>query len=197
MKDGEGQTAVRVARHAVEVEVRGDGGGDLDLPGSFLEKRGVFVTLETYPARDLRGCIGYPEPIYPLGVALVRAAEAACHDPRFSSLHRSELDKIVVEVSILTVPEEYKVKDRKELVGLVRIGTDGLIIERGSYRGLLLPQVAVEWGWDATTFLEQTCAKAGLTPDRWLDNSCRVYHFQAEIFTEESPNGKIVRKELK
>ena len=196
MNDLEGQLAVRAARKAVESEVKGDSGGDLDLPVSFKDKRGVFVTLDTYPDRELRGCIGYPEPTYPLGTALVRAAEAACHDPRFPPLRTSELDKTVVEVSVLTVPEEIKVRDRRQLPTIVRVGVDGLIMERGPYRGLLLPQVPVEWGWDSTTFLEQTCIKAGLTPDRWLDPSCRVYRFQAEIFSEEAPGGRVVRKEL-
>jgi len=196
MNDLEGQLAVRAARKSVESEVKGTAGGDLDLPVSFKDKRGVFVTLDTYPDRELRGCIGYPEPTYPLGVALVRAAEAACHDPRFPPLRTSELDKTVVEVSVLTVPEEIKVKDRKQLPTIVRVGVDGLIMERGQYRGLLLPQVPVEWGWDPTTFLEQTCIKAGLMPDRWLDPSCRVYRFQAEIFSEEAPGGRVVRKEL-
>ncbi|OPY31316.1 MAG: hypothetical protein A4E32_01768 [Methanomassiliicoccales archaeon PtaU1.Bin124] len=196
MNDKEGQLAVRAARRAVESEVKGDKGGDLDLPESFREKRGVFVTLDTYPDRELRGCIGYPEPTYPLGVALVRAAEAACHDPRFPPLRADELDKTVVEVSILTVPEEIKLRDRRQLPSQVRVGMDGLIMERGPYRGLLLPQVPVEWCWDSNTFLEQTCIKAGMTPDRWLDTSCRVYRFQAEIFSEEAPGGRVVRKEL-
>lgn len=196
MNDLEGQIAVRTARKAVESEVIGGPGGDLDLPVSFKEKRGVFVTLDTYPEHSLRGCIGYPEPTYPLGVALVRAAEAACHDPRFPTLRSSELDHTVVEVSVLTVPEEVKSRDRRQLPSMIKVGVDGLIMERGPYRGLLLPQVPVEWGWDPTTFLEQTCIKAGLTPDRWLDPSCRIFRFQAEIFSEEAPNGKVVRKEL-
>jgi uncharacterized protein (TIGR00296 family) len=197
MNESEGRVAVKMARQVVETEVGDASTGDLDAPGSFMEKRGVFVTLNTYPDRDLRGCIGYPEPVYPLGVALIRAAEAACHDPRFIPLRRSELDKIVIEVSILTVPEEIDMKDRHQLPKIVRVGVDGLIMERGQYRGLLLPQVPVEWGWDAVTFLEQTCIKAGLTKDRWLDNSCRVYRFQAEIFAEEAPKGVVARKELK
>ena len=196
MNDIEGQTAVKLARQAVEAEVTGGTGGDVFLPSSFQEKRGVFVTLENHPERDLRGCIGYPEPVYPLGAAIMRAAEAACHDPRFPTLRKNELPKIVVEVSILTPPEEIKVKDRKQLPSIIRVGVDGLIMEKGPYRGLLLPQVPVEWGWDVTTFLEQTCIKAGLTPDRWLDLNCHVYRFQAEIFTESKTNGNVSRKAL-
>lgn len=197
MKDNEGILAVMAARRAVEAEVGLIDIDDFDVPGSFLEKRGVFITLNTFPEHELRGCIGYPEPVFPLGEALIRAAEAACHDPRFPALHKSEAKDIVVETSILTVPELMTIRDRRQLPELVRVGVDGLIMEKGEHRGLLLPQVPVEWRWDATTFLEQTCMKAGLTPDRWLDNSCKVYRFQAEIFYEEAPRGKVLRKELK
>jgi len=197
MNDNEGMLAVMVARKAVEAEVGRVEVDDFDMPGSFMQRRGVFVTLSTFPEHDLRGCIGYPEPTFPLGEALIRAAEGACHDPRFPPLHMSELNDIVVETSILTVPELISIEERRKLPEVIRVGTDGLIMERGHYRGLLLPQVPVEWGWDATTFLEQTCIKAGMAPDRWLDSSCKVYRFQAEIFYEGTPRGKALRKELK
>ena len=106
----------------------------------------------------------------------------------------AELDQVVVEVSVLTPPEELVVARRQEMPEAVVIGRDGLIVERGAYRGLLLPQVPVEWEWDSTTFLEQACMKAGLTPDMWLDRRTRVLTFQAEIFHEESPYGQIVRE---
>jgi uncharacterized protein (TIGR00296 family) len=166
------------------------------MPQTAKQKRGVFVTIHTYPSMDLRGCIGYPEPVFSLGKALIKAAQGACHDPRFPYLRRNELDNIVVEVSVLTVPLEVEVEDRKSLPSKVNIGRDGLIMEMGLYRGLLLPQVATEWNWDATTFLAETCVKAGLTPDCWLDKRSKVFKFQAEIFLEESPRGKVVRKTL-
>lgn len=197
MNDNEGMLAVMAARKAVEAEVGLIDVDDFDMPGSFMQKRGVFVTLNTFPEHDLRGCIGYPEPVFPLGEALIRAAEGACHDPRFPPLHKSELNDIVVETSILSVPELVSIEERRKLPEVIRVGKDGLIMERGHYRGLLLPQVPVEWGWDATTFLEQTCIKAGMAPDRWLDSSCKVYRFQAEIFYEGTPRGKVLRKELK
>jgi uncharacterized protein (TIGR00296 family) len=197
MNDNEGMLAVMVARKAIEAEVGRIDVDDFDMPGSFMQKRGVFVTLSTFPEHDLRGCIGYPEPTFPLGEALIRAAEGACHDPRFPPLRQSELTDIVVEASILTVPELIRIEERRKLPEVIRVGIDGLIMERGHYRGLLLPQVPVEWEWDATTFLEQTCVKAGMAPDRWLDSSCKVYRFQAEIFYEGTPRGKVFRKELK
>lgn len=197
MNDTEGELAVRAARRAVDAEARHEGAGKLDLPQSFKEKRGVFVTLSTYPSHDLRGCIGYPEPVYSLVSALIMAAQAACHDPRFPPLTTRELDYIVVEVSILTRPTEIKCADRSKLTELVKVGEDGLIVEMGPYRGLLLPQVPIEWEWDAETFLGQTCLKAGLSPDSWLDEKARFCKFQAEIFAEEAPRDRVVKKTLK
>ncbi|MGD0056950.1 MAG: TIGR00296 family protein [Methanomassiliicoccales archaeon] len=197
MNDTEGELAVRAVRQAVDAEARHEGAGNLDLPQSFKEKRGVFVTLSTYPSHDLRGCIGYPEPVYSLGSALLMAAQAACHDPRFLPLGSEELDHIVVEMSILTRPTEIKCTDRRKLTELVNVGEDGLIVEMGPFRGLLLPQVPIEWGWDAETFLGQTCLKAGLSPDTWLDKKAKFCKFQAEIFAEEEPRGRVARKTLK
>ncbi len=196
MNDIEGEHAVKIARKTIEAEARDEEPGQIDAPGSFRAKRGVFVTLHTFPDMCLRGCIGYPEPVYSLGKALVKAAQGACHDPRFPYLRAEELAKVVVEVSILTPPEEIKVEDPKSLPSKVEVGKDGLIMEMGYYRGLLLPQVAKEWGWDAETFLAETCCKAGLTPDCWLDKRAKVYKFQAEIFAESAPSGKVSRKAL-
>ena len=196
MKESEGELAVKIARKAIEAEAKDEEPGKIDAPGGFREKRGVFVTLHTFPDLALRGCIGYPEPVFSLAKALIKAAQGACHDPRFPYLRASELDSIIVEVSVLTVPEEIKLEDRKKMPSCIEIGKDGLIVEQGPYRGLLLPQVAPEWNWDPETFLAQTCAKACIPPDMWLDKRTKVYKFQAEIFSEETPGGKISRKNL-
>jgi uncharacterized protein (TIGR00296 family) len=196
MQNGEGELAVGIARQAVEAETKGATKGHVDAPGSFQEKRGVFVTLNSYPDHLLRGCIGFPEPIFSLASALVQAAAHACHDPRFEDLQEDELDTIVVEVTILTPPEEIKVDDRKKMPEMIKIGQDGLIAEYGPYRGLLLPQVPVEWGWDAEEFLGQTCIKAGMSPDMWLDKRTTFYKFGGEIFSEQSPRGKVERKDI-
>jgi len=195
MKDKEGELAVRIARKAVEVEVLGQEPSKLDMPGAFREKRGIFVTLNTYPDGELRGCIGYPEPVFSMGSALIKAAQGACHDPRFPPLRREELDSILMEVTILTLPQELE-GDRKDLPKTIQVGRDGLIAEKGPFRGLLLPQVPVEWEWDEETFLCHTCMKAGLTPDSWLDPRTKVFSFQGEIFSEEEPGGKVSRKVL-
>lgn len=194
MKDQEGAMAVKLARRAIDAETRDLDIDRFDVPAGFKERSGAFVTIRTFPGGDLRGCIGYPEPVFPLAEAILRAAQGACHDPRFPPLRPEELDQVVVEVSVLTPPLELRIRDRKEVPKNLVIGRDGLIIERGMFRGLLLPQVPVEWGWDSVTFLEQTCLKAGLTPDMWLDGRTRIFTFQAEIFREESPYGQIVRE---
>lgn len=194
MKDQEGTLAVKLARRGVDAETRDLDIDTFDVPDSFRQKSGAFVTLKTFPGEGLRGCIGYPEPVFPLAEAILRAAQGACHDPRFPSLRPEELDEIVVEVSVLTPPEEIKVNPRQIMPEHIVIGRDGLIIERGPYRGLLLPQVSTEWGWDANTFLEQACMKAGLAPDMWLDQKTKIFTFEAEIFHEESPYGQILRE---
>lgn len=195
--DEDGKLAVKIARGVVESHVRKTNYSLPELPKVFKEKSGVFVTLTTYPGEDLRGCIGYPEPVMTLIDALKDAAiSAASRDPRFPSVRPEELGRIKVEVSLLTPPEEIKVSKPKEYVKHVRIGEDGLIMQRGFSRGLLLPQVPVEWSWDAEEFLCQCCMKAGLTPDAWLQQGTKVFRFQAEVFSEEKPNGEIRRRSL-
>ena len=110
-------------------------------------------------------------------------------------MREDELDDIVVEVSVLTPPEPIE-GPPKERPMKIKVGRDGLLIEKGFYSGLLLPQVPIEWGWDEEEFLAQTCWKAGLPPDCWLDPDTKVYRFTAEIFEEEKPWGPVRRKPL-
>jgi uncharacterized protein (TIGR00296 family) len=189
----EGKMAVRLAREALtkyidkKMLIKPDG-----LPPVFDEKRGVFVTLHLEGER--RGCIGYPQPVLPLGRAIVDSAINACaRDPRFPCVRPSELKRIEVEVTILTKPEPYS-EPKKMLPDLVRIGRDGLIVSKGPFSGLLLPQVAPEWGFDAMDFLSQTCLKAGLPPDAWLDEDTEVQHFEAQIFAEVAPEREVIEK---
>jgi uncharacterized protein (TIGR00296 family) len=161
------------------------------LKKEFGEKQGVFVTLTK--KRELRGCIGFPEPMLQLWDGVVQAALAAAfEDPRFNPVQEEELKEIEIEISVLTKPELVKVKEPKEYLKTIKVGRDGLVV-RGSYgSGLLLPQVAPEWGWNVEEFLQNTCNKAGLAKDCWKDLNNKVYSFQAQIFTEK--NGKVVEK---
>jgi len=195
--DGDGELAVRIARAVVEGLVKKTKPKVFDVPAIFKEKSGVFVTLTTYPSDELRGCIGYPEPIMPLIDALKDAAvSAASRDPRFPPVKEPELGKIKVEVSLLTPPQEIKVKRPIEYRDSIKVGKDGLIMQRGFSRGLLLPQVPVEWGWNAEEFLSQCCLKAGLMPDAWLQQGTKVFKFQAEVFSEVKPGGEAKRRSL-
>jgi hypothetical protein len=193
----EGEWAVRIARAVVEAHVRRQKPPASEVPQRFEEKSGVFVTLTTYPSDDLRGCIGYPEPLLPLIEALRDSAVSACsRDPRFPPVRADDLGKTRVEVSLLTPPQEIQPKKRTDLPGMVKVGDDGLIVQKGWARGLLLPQVPVEWKWDAEEFLCQTCIKAMLPPDSWLQNETKIFKFQAEVFSEDKPGGKIRRRKL-
>lgn len=165
-----------------------------DFPKEFKVPRGVFVTLNKIldDNRELRGCIGFPEPTYPLGEAIVQSAiSAATQDPRFPPLKLNELAEIVVEVSVLTPPRRLECLDSKDYPKHIKIGRDGLIVERGQNKGLLLPQVAVEWNWDSEEFLMHCCIKAGLPPDSWLIDGTKIYKFQGRIFSEVSPEGSV------
>lgn len=194
--DQEGTLAVQIAREALEAYVEGRKMRSFVVPNVFEEKAGAFVTLTVHPGGDLRGCIGYPEPFFPLLKSVVKGAEGAAEDPRFPPVQPKELPGILVEVSLLTPPQAIEVKKPRELPKHVVIGEDGLIVAQGPYRGLLLPQVATEYAWDAEEFLSEACMKAGLLPDAWFDESTRVKKFQAEIFSEVEPRGAVVRRKL-
>lgn len=193
---------VKLARKAVERNLK-DGviiSPPERISNHLLESRGVFVTINTLKnkKRRLRGCIGFPYPIYPLARAVIEAAvESATRDPRFSPLSISELSHVVFEVSVLTSPQLIKVSSPRDYPSKVKIGVDGLIVERGFNKGLLLPQVPVEWGWDSEEFLCQCCMKAGLTPDCWVLQGTKIYKFSCILVIELEPNGRIVSVDLR
>ena len=201
LSEEHGRFLVRLARRAVETYL-GEGGviePPPDTPEELWEPMGVFVTLNKLVGgrRVLRGCIGFPYPQKPLVEATIEAAIAsATEDPRFPPVELPEMDEVVVEVSVLTRPELVRVEDPRDYPKAIRVGRDGLIVEKGIFRGLLLPQVPVEWGWDEETFLRQCCMKAGLYPDAWLEPDTRIYRFQALVFEEEEPRGPVRRKPL-
>jgi len=155
----------------------------------FSEKQGVFVTLNKFD--KLRGCIGFPEPVYPLQRAVIEAARAAAfHDPRFPSVEKDELDDITVEISVLTVPILLEADDYKQYLDMVEIGKHGLIIHKGYSSGLLLPQVFTEYECTPKMALEMVCQKAGLGKEDW--KSAKLFTFEAIVFKEVEPNGDVV-----
>jgi AmmeMemoRadiSam system protein A len=175
----------RVARDSIQAHLKGE---QAPLPQaaspSLSQPRGVFVTLNRHGR--LRGCIGYLDAVNPLLAAVQEMAVAAAfRDPRFPPLREDELADLEVEISILSPMQQ--IKNTEE----IQVGRDGLYLEQGSRRGLLLPQVATEYGWDRLTFLKQTCVKAGLPPDAWENPSTRIFVFSADILHEPAtPTGK-------
>ncbi|MFH0875919.1 MAG: TIGR00296 family protein [archaeon] len=166
---------------------------EFDKVKEFSANQGVFITL--HKNGELRGCIGYPEPVLPLNKAIMQAARAAAfEDPRFNPVSKEELDEIIIEISVLTVPQLIEVTMPIEYPKKIEIGIDGLIIRKAFYSGLLLPQVFTEYNSTTVEALNMTCQKAGLAQNAWKDKSCNIYKFQAQIFCEESPHGKVVEK---
>jgi uncharacterized protein (TIGR00296 family) len=165
-----------------------------DAPKKLVQPSGVFVTINSAKKKKkvLRGCIGYPYPSDPLAHAVIQSAiSSATEDPRFSPVSLDELGEVVFEMSVLTQPQIVEAKKPSEYPAKIKVGKDGLIVERGIYKGLLLPQVPVEWKWDEEEFLCQCCTKAGLPPDNWLLNGTKVYKFSCIIVQELEPEGPI------
>jgi uncharacterized protein (TIGR00296 family) len=191
----EGRTIVGLARSTLDRYVTEAVYEPKSWNSGFLsEKRGVFSTLNLLESAEerLRGCIGFPYPVKRLGEAVQEATiAAASEDPRFAPVRPAELGHILVEVSVLTLPEKIEPTSRIDLPRMLAIGRDGLIVSSGVQSGLLLPQVAVEFNLGPEDFLSQACMKAGLLPDSWLDPRTKVQRFSAEIFAEEQPRGEV------
>lgn len=190
--DQEGELAVRIARAIIEKKL---GKKDIKVPegtGHFLDRSGVFVTLNTYPGKELRGCIGYPEPIMALGKAIKDVAvSAAERDPRFPPVTLEEMRSIVIDVTLLTPPVDIKFRSEDDLINQVVIGRDGLIARKSFLSGLLLPQVPVEYNWSVEEFLSHTCMKAGLHPEEWRRGDVSFQKFQGKVYGEGSPGGPV------
>jgi AmmeMemoRadiSam system protein A len=147
------------------------------IPEAVLAPSGVFVTL--HQQKTLRGCIGYVMPVMPLYRAVIEnAVNAARGDPRFPPVSLEEVPTVWIEISVMSPP--CAIQSIEE----IQVGRDGLIVGSGFSRGLLLPQVAIEYGWDRQTFLTHTCQKAGLPPDAWRKEKTRIEIFSAQVFSE-------------
>jgi len=197
----EGKFLIKLARKAVGEYLKN---GKIiavpkDVSPKLMKRCGVFVTLNSFHQgkKELRGCIGFPYPTTPLTRAVIESAiNSATQDPRFPPVSLNELNHIVFEVSVLTPPQLIKIEKPTDYPSKIKVGQDGLIVERSYYKGLLLPQVPIEWNWEEEEFLCQCCMKAGLPPDHWLLKDTKVYKFQAIIFEEISPKGEIEQKKL-
>lgn len=172
----ERQLLLRLAHDSIQSALDGR---ELDVtpPTAHLaEPRGAFTTLHLQG--QLRGCIGYILPADSLYKTVADAARAAAfEDPRFEPVTLSDAPKLKLEISVLSPPQPIRPDE-------VVVGRHGLIVSQGVRRGLLLPQVPLEWEWDRETFLAQTCLKAGLPPDAW-QHGAQLQGFTAEVFGEE------------
>ena len=179
LTEAEKKTLLQTARISIEEAINGKTALlPKDLPKSLFQTCGAFVTL--HKKGELRGCIGYIEGIKPLIETVQEVAEkAALEDFRFAPVTQDELDDIDIEISVLTPLRQIKNFDE------IQVGKHGIVIEMGYNRGLLLPQVATEYGWDRQTFLNQTARKAGLPSDSWNNPQAKVFIFSAEIFGEK------------
>jgi uncharacterized protein (TIGR00296 family) len=199
ISDAEGEQLVRLARRAVEEYLNESIVVNFDNMYQFSQKAGVFVTLNYVSNNEehLRGCIGFPLPDKKLYQSVIEAAiAAATQDPRFPPIGKEELANVIFEVSVLTSPEKINVQSPKEYQNHIKIGRDGLILRSEYGSGLLLPQVPVELKWDIDEYLANICYKAGAPPDTWLVPESQLYRFEATVYRESEPNGKIIKVEL-
>lgn len=172
---------LNLVRTTLEKYLQGQSIKDIKSENPVLQKlTGAFVTL--HKKGDLRGCIGHLISDVPLWQTIKQMAiAAAVEDTRFDPVTFEELSEIDIEISVLTPFK--KIEDTDE----IEVGKHGLLITQGRYRGLLLPQVATEYGWNREEFLGHTCIKAGLSPEAWMDPSTQIEIFSAQVFGEKSP----------
>lgn len=167
---------LQLAHQSIEAALEGRRLETTAPTGHLAEYRGAFTTLHL--GGKLRGCIGYVFPTQPLYRTVAETARAAAFDdPRFEPVRLAEAPELKIEISVLSALKPIAAED-------VIVGKHGLVVIEGSRRGLLLPQVPVEWGWDRETFLSQTCMKAGLVPNAW-QHGAELQAFTAEVFGEE------------
>src|SRR5438270_7387067 len=171
----ERQTLLRIAHRSIEAAAAGQGFTPEAVSDHLQELRGAFTTIHLHG--DLHGCVGYILASLPLYLTVAdTAASAATRDPRFPPLTRDEAADVKVEISVLSKPFPIRPEE-------IETGKHGLMITDRRRRGLLLPQVAPEHGWDAEQFLTHTCLKARLPADAWRQGA-RIEAFTAEIFGE-------------
>lgn len=179
MNEQERKQLLQLARETIVAVVNRQPLPQTDNPApAFLVQSGCFVTIKRQG--QLRGCIGNFVSERPLWETVREmAVSAATRDPRFRPMQQGELADFDLEISVLSPLHEIKSVDE------IQVGQHGLYIIKGSSHGVLLPQVATEYGWDRETFLCQTCRKAGLPADAWQQPDCRILSFSAEVFGDE------------
>jgi len=186
---------VRVARETAFKFLKGD---PIEVPSEWPEKlskrSGVFVSVRR-PERDMKrliSCSGYCLPNRDLIKGLVNSSINAIIRARALFAPESvKPNSVIFEASVLTIPKPLKVAKPTDLPRTIKVGIDGLLVELNFYRGVLLPQIAVERGWNETEFIAECCMNAGLPADIWLEGATRIYSFQADVFQELFPFGDV------
>ncbi len=183
LSDEDRRTLLELARQAIQTSVcQEQVPAAALLRGALAERSGAFVTLHV--GGRLRGCIGQVSPQTPLAETVVHCAMlAASADERFPPVTPAEVPQLEIEISVLSEPVPAKPEE-------VEIGRHGILVIQGGRRGVLLPQVAGERGWDRQRFVQETCRKAGLPADAWADPSVQLYVFTAEVFSEVALHGQ-------
>lgn len=181
----DGKMLISLARKAIASVFEGEKiEAEEYLRYKFSEPQGVFVTLNIND--ELRGCIGFAEPIFPLFDGVIRAAKAAAfEDPRFLRLQKEEFKHVKIEVSVLSLPKLIEAKKPEDYLTKIKIGRHGLIIRGLHGSGLLLPQVFTDYNCTPKIALGMTCQKASLSMDAWKDRDNKIYSFEAWVFKEE------------
>lgn len=196
----QGTIVVKTARSAIESHLsKKSFEAPTTLGAGSKEQQGAFVSLlDQQNGGELRGCIGNPYGSKPLlDQVAISAVEAATMDPRYEPVKLHELkNRIVVEVTLLSPPEIIRAHTPLELRDRIIVGRDGLMVDGMGSRGLLLPQVALQEGFDTEEFLTQCCLKAGLPPDAWLTSMVQVSSFQGQVFAEDKPDGQVFERRL-
>lgn len=180
LTDGEKKVLLKLARETILEYLKNKKVLEPPKPeGIFEEKCGAFVTLHKHG--ELRGCIGNMVGRGPL-IETIRdmAIAAATEDTRFDSVQSDEMDDVDIEISVLSPMQQIK------NVTEIKVGEHGIYMHKGFSHGVLLPQVATEWGWDREEFLEHTCQKAGLSSNAWKDKDTIIEIFSADVFGEKS-----------
>ena len=194
----DGAFLVKIARRAIELYLTMQRilEPPSDTPEKLMKNGMAFVTIEKLigERKELRGCIGFLEPRNPLIETVIKAAiSAATEDPRFEPMTIDELENSVIEVSVLSPYTEIK-----DPLNEVEIGRHGIYIVHGILnRGVLLPQVPIDYCWDVETYLAEGCLKAGLAPDAWMSKRTKIYVFEAMIFMEVKPKGEVIIRDLR
>lgn len=177
LSDTDKKQLLQIARRSIESYLADGTIPEFEVPGNLSLPGAAFVTLEK--GETLRGCIGHVMAVEPLYKTVATCAvQAAVSDPRFPPVQAREMKDIHIEISVLTPQQKVASLDE------IEVGRDGLVIAMGNNRGLLLPQVATDYGWNKTEFLQHTCRKAGLPIDAYKSPEASIYKFQALVFGE-------------